>query len=178
MTEEEQQLETFLLALFNRADGDCEYQVSMYDLGFEMGLDRAESSALAEELMVEEMIELRSLAGGVSLTVKGVDWLQQRGVVQCSTKAGLRLSGESVLTDGDRVAVSKMIDQVKQELSLQPHSYEQMEEVVFELKTLEIQLLSGRPKFLIVKAVLTEIGNALPALQCVDSARLVADLLR
>ena len=63
----------FLIQLFEQTRGDPSVQVSMYDLGNDLGLDRDASSRVAEILMGLQLVEIRTLSGGIGISTEGVD---------------------------------------------------------------------------------------------------------
>ena len=65
------QLKSYLTELHSMTDGDTAVQVSMYEVGELLGLDRAEAAAVAEDLIIEGYAELVSLSGGISITTAG-----------------------------------------------------------------------------------------------------------
>jgi hypothetical protein len=66
----------FLLQLYQQTKGDPTVQVSMYDLGEELGLDRKASSRVAEQLIALQLIEIVTLAGGIGISTDGVKEVQ------------------------------------------------------------------------------------------------------
>jgi len=146
--------------LYQQTKGDLQQTVSMYDLGAALGLAKAAAGAVAEELMVEGLAELRTLAGGISITAEGLAAL---GIVPIAEEAaqatGRRLSLGPLLDDGDR----KLITQLLSELRLRPQGGKtlgELEEIVLDLKTLEVQLLSPAAKTAIIKEVLRSLHAA------------------
>ncbi len=62
----------FLARLKEAVGDDPDGSASMYDLGAEMGLERDAARRLAESLIAEELIEIKTLAGAVALTEAGL----------------------------------------------------------------------------------------------------------
>ena len=54
--------EQFLIQLFEQTGGDPSAQVSMYDIGEGLGLERDASSRVAENLIGLQLAEIRTLA--------------------------------------------------------------------------------------------------------------------
>lgn len=151
---------SMLEALYQKTQGDPQQTVSMYDLGIALGLAKAAAGSAAEELMVEGLAELRTLAGGISITAEGLAAL---GIVPISGEAasatGRRLSKGPLLDTSDR----ELIDQLLSELRLRPQSGKtlgELEEIVVDLKTLEVQLLSPAAKTAIVREILCSLRAA------------------
>ena len=72
MNEEEMISVAYLQELYNTTKGNTETQVSMYDLGPALGLEKTAAGKIAEDLMVLGFIELKTLAGGISITDEGL----------------------------------------------------------------------------------------------------------
>ena len=72
MSIEEQETLNFLTELYNSTAGDTSRQVSMYDIGAVLGLEKSSAGAVAEELIVDGYAELVTLSGGISITLNGL----------------------------------------------------------------------------------------------------------
>ena len=57
----------FLIQLFEQTKGDGSIQVSMYDIGELLGMDRDTASTVAQELMGLQLVEIRTLSGGIGI---------------------------------------------------------------------------------------------------------------
>jgi hypothetical protein len=73
---------------FNCNLGDTSAQVSMYDVGKDIGLDRDTSSRVAEGLIGLQLVEIRTLSGGIGISTEGADEVK-------SLMGGAALTGES-----------------------------------------------------------------------------------
>ena len=51
----------FLIQLFKQTKGDSSVQVSMYDIGDQLGLERDDASTVAQELIGSMLVEIRTL---------------------------------------------------------------------------------------------------------------------
>ena len=63
----------FLIQLFVQTGGDSSTQVSMYDVGEGLGLDRDTSSRVAETLIGLQLAEIRTLSGGIGISIEGAN---------------------------------------------------------------------------------------------------------
>jgi len=61
----------FLIHLFEQTGGDPGTQVSMYDVGEGLGLDRNTASRVAETLIGLQLVEIRTLSGGIGISADG-----------------------------------------------------------------------------------------------------------
>lgn len=153
----------FMLELHSITQGDPNQQVSQYDVGTQCGLDRDETSALSEELIIDEMVELKTLSGGIGITQNGITALQNAGLVSAPVKqqANRKLSDNRVTTDEDREILSEILLEVKPIVATADMEYAALEEAVIDIKTFEVQLLSPVPKTDIFRAVLISLKNNL-----------------
>ena len=66
----------FLIQLFEQTRGDSSVQVSMYDIGGLMGLERNAAARVAEKLMGSQLVEIRTLSGGIGISAAGSELVQ------------------------------------------------------------------------------------------------------
>ncbi len=165
MSFEEVQMNNFLQQLYQMSSGDLAAEVSMYDVGASLGLERSEAGAVAEDLIIDGYAELKNLTGGISITVEGLRLLE----VDTSTGTSGQTEGSFVLGDGevlaaeDCKAVERLLSEIKDVATDGRFSYSQVEEFVIDTKTLETQLLSSRPKTAIVREILRSLAKVLSA---------------
>ncbi|TKB09973.1 hypothetical protein [Desulforhopalus sp. IMCC35007] len=150
MNEEEMIAVTYLQELYNTTQGNTETQVSMYDLGSALGLEKTEAGRIAEELMVLGFIELKTLAGGISITDEGLNKLGISPAPKDDLSDRPRLSCEQVVTEKDRQVIECVCNSIKDELSKQAHAYNLLDQAVMDLRTIEIHLHSPAPKTAVV----------------------------
>ncbi len=151
----------FLLELYNQTEGDTEKQVSMHDIGEVIGLEKTEASMLAEDLIMDQLVELKTLSGGIGITAKGLDALQKTGVVQGASAGGYQLSRESKATAEDKDAVNALIKEIQTSKQLAGSPYENLEELIIDVKTLEVHLLSPNPKTAVIRELLRSLNECL-----------------
>jgi hypothetical protein len=141
----------YLNAMAETCQGDPDKQVSMYDVGESLGLDRDTASQVCQELIAFGLVEIRTLSGGVGLTATGV----AAGGVASGIGAtdGPKLKAGPLLDDEDRQAVTAVLDRLKHAAGQWQLDYDQMTALVIDIKTIETQLLAPQPKTAIIKAV-------------------------
>lgn len=152
-------IKAYLDELYRQTGGDTEVQVSMYDLGAAIGLDRAEAGSLAEQLMVQGQVELRTLSGGISITPEGLGVLGISAPSPHSAKSGLQLGNGPIADDADRQTVHFLTDEIKNDISGLGLEYNLLEEIVMDLKTIEVHLLSTRPKIAVLQEIFRSLLN-------------------
>jgi hypothetical protein len=154
------QARSYLQELFSATSGNPDTEASMYDIGSVIGLERSDAGALAEELIVEGLLELRNLSGGVSITRDGIRAID----MQVAGAAGgdvLHLGSDPVLSGEGRVAVEQVVSEIQKEIPTLQTGYEGLEQLVIDIKTLQVQLLSPRPGTEIIREILHSISGAL-----------------
>ena len=151
----------FLHELYRETDGDPEKQASMQEVGARIGLEKTAAAALAEELMLNDLVELKTLAGEIGITRAGLDMLAQCGRIQQPQGQAKRLSGEEVLTAEDRTIIHAIVTDIQQAIAMANLEYPILEEMVIDVKTMDVQLLSARPKTAIIGAILESLSLSL-----------------
>jgi len=174
MTNDELTVKTYLETVFDKCNRDTQQQVSMYEAGEAIGLEKNEAGSLAEDLMVEGLLELKSLAGNVSLTVEGLAMLGISSQDSLHHTDEFRLSRETIVNEADLTLIQQLIDDTKKVTGTQPLEFALLEEIVFDLKTLEVQLLSPQPKTAIIREILGSIQNTLTEAQLTETAEKIA----
>jgi hypothetical protein len=168
---------SLLLELYQKTKGDLQQTVSMYDLGASLGLSKSAAGAAAEELMVEGLVELRTLSGGISITAEGLAAL---GIAPAAPPVapglGRKLSKKPVLDDGDRELLQQLLAELRA-CSGSGKTIGQMEEILFDIKTIEVQLLSPAAKSAIIREVLHSLNAALDKVGDKAMAGQVSELL-
>ncbi len=88
--------QAYLNQLYTMTQGDPGVQVSMYDIGAALGVEKSEAGALAESLIIQDLAELKTLSGGIAITGNGLKALDKTLPVnlpdQALTWAGTRCS--------------------------------------------------------------------------------------
>lgn len=163
MSFDEMQITNFLEQLYQMCSGDVETQVSMYDVGAALGLDRAEAGAIAEELIIDGYAELKNLGGGISITKEGLRLLDvDTGETTVGQGEGSFVLGEVEVLAADTVeGVEKLVAEIRKAVIENKLDYHGVEELVIDIKTLETQLLSNSPKTAIIREILRSAANQL-----------------
>jgi len=177
MDEKESTLKSFLEIIWHKCEGDIEQKVSMYDAGEPLGYSKNEAGSLAEELMVQGMLELKTLAGEVSLTTEGLAFLGLSLPQSQKSTAQQKLGKQSVLAKADLSLVADLTAEIKKQVVTNALDYQVIEEIVVDLKTIEVQLLSPRPKTEIVREILRSLQKSLGENSLSETADTIAACL-
>ena len=159
MNSDEMTSASYLQELYNTTQGDPEITVSMQEIGLAVGIEKSEAGRIAEELIVTGYIELKTLAGGISITNDGLTSLgftPQPG----DNETALQLSTGSVINDEDRQIIDKILSNIKNELSRQAQEYQATEQAVFDIKVIELHLLSPSPKTAVILALFHSLAQS------------------
>ena len=152
--------QVFLQELYKRAEGDFEVQISMYDLGADLGLEQDEAATLGQDLFIEGLAEMKTLSGGMGITQKGLDSLGIDITPKNATQ-GLSLGSGPVLDDQEKIAVHELLDKLRTGLDSKAFPFDLIEEIIIDLKTIEVQMLSPNPKTLIIREIFKSISQKL-----------------
>jgi hypothetical protein len=169
--------QSYLAELYRLSGGDTELQVSMYEVGAGIGLEKSEAGSIAENLMVQGQAELRTLAGGISITTDGLSSL---GVAAApspqSQETNFHLSKGPVANETDCEVILNIIKEIKSEISSYHLEYLLLEEIVIDLKTIEVHLLSPKPKIAILLEILRSLQDTLGTAKMEKAAAILSAL--
>ena len=156
--------QNFLLSLYRETNGDTTIQISMYDIGTELGLDRSDASKLTEDLMGWSLVELRTLSGGIAITNSAIEELEGLGYgAPGTTEATVSLGNELIVSNEVRQAIEQVTADVKNAASRLGLQYEALSELMTDLKTIDVQLESAHPKTAIIRECLRSIKSVIGA---------------
>lgn len=159
-TELDENQKQFLLALYDGLGGSPAKQMSMYDIGAAMGLDKAESLKMAESLMGLDVLEVRTLSGGIGLTATGVEAARSLGAGG-GEEEPTRLGQGPLIEEAARGSVETVATALKAGAGSLGLSFEALTELVADLRTIDAQLFSPRPKTIILRECFNSIRKVL-----------------
>ncbi len=157
----------FLLQVFQQAKGDPAVQVSMYDIGEILGLDRSAASRVAEELIALQLVEIRTLSGGIAISADGAEVVQDLFADQITADdTVIRLGDAPILDQPRHHVVEEVVARLKGRVGNLGSDFDTLGELMADLKSIDAQLGSSRPKSAIIreclrslKAVLEKVGD-------------------
>ena len=152
----------FLMELFEKIEGMTAGSTSMYDIGSGIGLDRDAARQVAENLMSEGLIEIRTLSGGVAVTEEGIEAARELGAGEgAGGDSQTRLTDAPILDGPGREAaeaLSAFLKAHSRELQL---AFDPLAELIADLRTIDAQLASPRPKTAVLRACFESIRGVL-----------------
>jgi hypothetical protein len=152
----------YLVALCETTAGDTAAQVSMYAIGERLGFDRTAAGHLAENLIGWDLVEVRTLSGGVGITAEGVTEARRSGAhLPGAAEPGPRLGDGPVVDAAAREAVEQVASELKVGLGGFGLTADGLTELLIDLKTIDVQLTSPRPKTAIVRECLRSVSRLL-----------------
>jgi len=167
----------FLAELMHCTQGDPQARISMYQVGATLGLEKAEAGKLAEEVIAEGWAEIKTLSGEIGITPDGIE--ASGGPAVDGDRPQTPSMGKGpIIQDDERAAVEQILGQVQERLNSLSPPYGTLEEIVMDLKTARVQLLSPKPKTAIIKEVLRSLGDALHSAAGDDTATLIEEMIK
>jgi hypothetical protein len=149
----------FLFQLYSMVQGDLKAQASMYEIGESLGIEKAEAGSLAEALFIEGYAELKTLSGGIGITPQGLAALDMK--IDYRGDEALQLGNGPVMEDPGKASLEKILGEIKAFLGGAKTPYGQLEALVMDIKTIEVQMLSPHPKTAIIREILKSIAPSL-----------------
>ena len=123
----------FLFELYTQTQGDTKKQVSTNDVGAVLGLENNDAGSMAQNLIIQGFAELKTLSGGIGITLQGLELLQIKIAPESSLET-LSLGSGTVLENQDKKSVEKIIQELKDSLTQIKQTYAQQEELVIDIK--------------------------------------------
>jgi len=173
MNENEQR---FLVQLHQRTQGSPSVQISLYEIGAGLGMNRDQSSRAAEDLMAFGFVEIRSLSGGISISEDGVREAEKH-VTDAGTKTAAKLGNKALIDENGRDAVNAVLTKIKTMIPDMGLTFDLLEEVMADIKTAEAQMMSPRPKTPIVRECFVSLANLLEKAKKSQGLKTVKDFL-
>lgn len=152
----------FLIQLFEQTGGDPAAQVSMYDLGEGLGLDRDTSSRVAETLIGLQLVEIRTLSGGIGISTEGANQVKRlTGGVSSADGSPGKLTDQPVMDPISCRGVEQAAGELKNQAGNLGLDFDGLSELMADLKTIDAQLGSSRPKTAIIRECLRSLKEIL-----------------
>jgi len=152
----------FLIQVFEQTRGDPSVQVSMYDIGGRLGLERDAASRVAEELMGLQLVEIRTLSGGIGISAAGSEMVQDLiGPLAADVGESTKLGDETLLNSPSRQAIEQIVAEIKDQAGKLGLDFDTLAELMADLKSIDAQLGSSRPKTAIIRECLYSISGVL-----------------
>lgn len=169
----------FLLKLYQLTQGNSSSQVSMYDLGEAIGLERDDALKTAEVLFGFGLAEIKTLAGGIGITEAGLaEIIKNDAGKEIAGATGFSLGDAPLIDDAGQKSVDQVISGIKTQTGSLGLDYDTLEELLADLKTIDAQLTSSRPKTKIVRQCFQSIIDILQKAHADELVNQVKRLIR
>lgn len=165
----------YLLELYKMTTGNVSAQVSMFEVGTAIGLEKVVAGKIAEDLIGSGLVEVKTLSGGIGITDRGVEEAQAAGGAP-TAEAGLDLGTGPVLEENGRDAVAILLKEIQTWISQNSPPYPQVEEMIIDIKTIEVQMLSPRPKTATIREVLRSLQSTLKTAGSLDLSKTIGKM--
>ena len=160
----------FLIKLYELTQGNPSSQVSMYDVGEAIGLERDAALKTSEVLFGFGLAEIKTLAGGIGIAEDGLSEVMENDAYKKIAGAdAFRLGDAPLIDDAGQKSVEQVVSVIKTKAGSLGLDYDTLEELLADLKTIDVQLTSSRPKTKIIRECFQSI---LDVLQNVDAGEL------
>jgi hypothetical protein len=162
ISELEESGQQFLIQLFEQTKGDPSAQASMYEVGASLGMDRDNSCRVAETLIGLQLVEIRTLSGGIGISSEGAE--QVRGLMGGSPLAGTstaKLSDRPILDQSGCQEVQQVAEEIKIQAGKLGLDFDALSALMADLKTIDAQLGSSKPKTTIIRECLRSLKEVL-----------------
>lgn len=154
-------LRAFLTAVHAHTEAAGASQTSMYAVGEALGMARQEAQRAAEHLIGLGLVEVRTLSGGIGLSDEGVAaCLQIVGPEAGGHDAAACLGTGAILSEADRSLTDDMLTRLKYLAGDKSWAFEALTDLLADLRTIDAQLMSSRPK----TAIITECFRSVQAI--------------
>ena len=165
----------FLLQLYQQTNGEESRQIESAAIGTTLGMDKLSSRKISEELIGYGFVAVKTLSGGIGITAEGLAKARHLGALDQTTAP---LLDKAPVIDADRCKkVEKVLTDLKKCLDQCRLDYDVMAEVVIDIKTMEVQLLSPKPKTAIIKAGLISMSKVLESAGISECEPLIKGLI-
>ncbi len=166
----------FLTEIYTQTQGDIECQISMYDVGKAIGLEDDVSGEMAQSLFIKGFAELKTLSGGIGITYEGLKELNI-AIPNNSNNKNYTLENTKIITPKGVQTIEMILDKIKETAPSSDLSYDQMEECVIDIKTIETQMLSANPKTAIIKELIRSLHENLSKSTSNDVINILQNIL-
>ena len=152
----------FLIQLFEQTNGDPSAQASMYEVGASLGMDRDTSCQVAENLIGLQLVEIRTLSGGIGISKDGAAEVKGlTGGIAPTGSSPAQLSDQPIMNQIACQAVQQIADDMKSRAGRLDLDFEDLSALMADLKTIDAQLDSSRPKTAIIRECLRSLKEIL-----------------
>ncbi len=166
----------FLLELFEQTKGSSAAQVSMYTIGAALNIDKNASKRSAETLMSWDLIEIRTLSGGIGITAEGAEEARKLGAGSDSA-GGITLGNAPIADEALKAGIEQIVTLLKHQTGNLGLNFDALSELTADIRTIDAQLTSPKPKTAILRESFRSVKSILEKSGAKESLGQVKTLL-
>ncbi|PIP36095.1 MAG: hypothetical protein COS92_04960 [Desulfobacterales bacterium CG07_land_8_20_14_0_80_52_14] len=152
----------FLEQLIIQTNRDPAAKVSMYEVGEKVNLDRPASKHVAEMLIGLGLVEIRTLSGAIGITSDGIDIAQSLQCPGDHPVPGAFVLGDKRIPDEPILkALDILLCTLKSRIPDFGLNFEGLSELMADIKSIDAQLASPKPKTVVLRGCLESIQETL-----------------
>jgi hypothetical protein len=160
---------TYLNLLYQKTEGNPSRAFSMFDIGSMMDLDRELSKKTAENLIGFGFIDIRTLSGAIGLTSDGIAEVEKESRENINPQEpSLVMGDEPIMGKAISEALDVLILKLKSSAGNLHLDYMQQVEFTSDLKTIDAQMASSRPKTAIIRETLISLSELLNQINALE----------
>ncbi len=161
----------FLEQLFAQSRQNPEAKISMYAVGQTLDMDRDTAKHTAEALIGLGYVEILTLAGDICITSDGIHAARSlQGAEAAGTPDAVTLGGAPVPDASVCRALEVLAGTLKSRISDLGLDFDTLGELMADLKSMDAQLASPKPKTAVLRACLAALQETLEAVGDRDMA--------
>jgi len=152
----------FLEQLVIQTGGDPDAKVSMYEVGEQLNLDRPAAKQAAETLIGLGLVEIRTLSGAIGITSDGIDIAQSfQGPGDHLVSGAFVLGNKGIPDEPILKALDILLCTLKSRIPDFGLNFEGLSELMADIKSIDAQLTSPKPKTAVLRGCLESIQETL-----------------
>ncbi len=150
----------FLLELRERSGGDPTRSISLYEVGRGLGWERTQALSVAQDLMAEGFVEIRSLSGAIAISAAGLSAAAAEACAAERAAPPLRLGRGHLLEEETARRLPAVLEEIRRGAASAAAflTEPRRRELEADVQSIAAQLLSPRPKTAVIREALRSIA--------------------
>jgi len=142
----------FMLSLYQQTQGNTSIQVSMYEIGSALQLEKETITHQTEFLIGLGLVEIKTLSGGIGITENGAEYAMAHGAgASMGDFASEKLGTDRILRDGKQRLIEAFVEAIRHSVSQSELAVGNQAEIDADIRTIETQMTSPNPKTSIIR---------------------------
>ena len=157
MDTDQPEVKAFLTELYTQTGGDLDAQASMQDIATALGIDDGQAGSITESLYIQGLAEMKSLSGGMGITVQGLKAIDIRP--PAGSPGFYSLPDKKVLEKEDIDHIVNALNDIKKGATRLSDDHDDLEQYVLDMKCIEFHLASPKPKTEIIRQLMKSMNE-------------------